>query len=326
MGDNFFDPNSPDESEGLELTPKEGEDSTSHVAYESISSLIQKSSSGYDDDEHRLEKNFSDPPIVEEIVGNQPDPLSLVQETADAVSELLGETMQTSEPGASLVDLPAEDQNLQTAPAADFIADAAASNGPMPQDQTQTSSGLLYTESGEVELLAAKIQMYEDLFSLTICEHSFEILVEKILGSLMKSVDAQAGSILEFDHQKGEYFFRASRGGASDKVKTFRVPEKQGIVGYVGESREALLINELEDDKRQLKAVSVAVGFEAKSCLALPIVVTNKLYGVLEVFNKMGVLYFTDKDKAILESGAKAAAKVLEVRFLLAELVRKGRT
>lgn len=312
MSDNFFDPNNPD-----------GDDPNAPVAsaakpeaYESLSALIRNESTVHSEAEgevHRLENKFEDPAILTELgTEASADPLSLILDAHAAVEDLVS---GKEDANAIPIDL-GNSVEAPLATAADFIPATTVSEVP---------SDLIQTDNGDMAYLAAKVGYLEEFQELIVSEHSFEILVEKGLQILMRSVDAQAGSVLELDNDKEEYFFRASRGGASDQVQNFRVPVKQGIVGYVGESRDTLLINELEDDKLQLKSISVAVGFEARSCLATPIVVANKLYGVVEVFNKMGTLYFLERDKKILADGAKAFAKVLEVRFLMAELLKRGR-
>ena len=169
-------------------------------------------------------------------------------------------------------------------------------------------------------------QMAKGFFELVVTDAPFNILVNKILANLIAATGANAGSVLELDNVKSEFFFRASKGGGdTEKLKSFRVPANKGIVGHVYESKQVILINDMDGDKMQLKAVSMSTGFEIKSCLAAPIVVANNVYGVIELFNKKGSNYFNEADKRLLMDGLKMAEKVLEVRFLTAELFRRGR-
>jgi transcriptional regulator with GAF, ATPase, and Fis domain len=164
------------------------------------------------------------------------------------------------------------------------------------------------------------------LFQLVASDRSFEDLVSNVLDAIMSAVSASAGSILEFDHASNEFFFRASTGGGDpSQLKGFRVPANKGIVGHVAESRAALLLADLEEDQRQLKAISLSVGFEATSCLALPVIVGGQLYGVIELFNRQDGSSFNQRDLEAARQGAAMAAKVLEVRFLMAELARRMR-
>jgi GAF domain-containing protein len=167
--------------------------------------------------------------------------------------------------------------------------------------------------------------MAELFLELVASEMRFSDLVESILSVMVEATGAEAGSILEFDHEKNEFFFRASRGGGDpEKLKAFRVPASKGIVGHVAETREALFLRDLETDQRQLLAISMSTGLDTKSCLAAAIEIGGQLYGVIELFNKKPDAFFHDEDFETLKRGVKMAAKVLEVRFLLAELARKA--
>jgi hypothetical protein len=306
----FFDPMSLDEDE---------EQSTASAAPvgvpEELPPSVPSELPPMMDNGHELSQHFEDPQIfsmealsaaaqetahIDNISQNTApvDPSALLMEAHDAVQELIG--------------APAEmDPLLQV--------DSNFGMGEM------SPAPALFAEGPDSGILNAQVQMASELFELTLCEYKFEVLVEEILKTIMRAIDAQAGSILELDTPKGEFFFRAAFGGEPDKVKSFRIPMNKGIVGHVAESRECILINELQDDDKQLRSISVAVGFEAKSCMAAPIVIANQLYGVIEVFNKVGISYFDDRDCKLLQEACHWAAKVLEVRFFAAEMMRQKR-
>lgn len=247
--------------------------------------------------EHALATGFDDPSsLISEISANATP--SLAQETVEAVQELVFPT-STEIPEANFTS----NMNHATAPVGDLNIGLAVDTSVWH---------------------ANKAEMAEQLFNLVLSEYKFEVLVEKILQIFVKAVDCEAGSILEVDHKSKEFFFRASMGGGDkNAVKAFRVPCNKGIVGHVAESRASILINDLEDNAMQLKSISMATGFETKSCIAVPIFIANQLYGVIEVFNRKGIMYFDANDVKLLEEGVQMAGKVLEVRFFLATLWRE---
>jgi hypothetical protein len=261
-----------------------------------------------------------DAPLVDSAALEAAPP-TLAAEVADAVQELV-------------LDLNSSENTELLNPAAEMVANAAISNPALDLDLTaeeqvlpDAHETLLIEGAGlETTMHVARSQFSDKMFSLMVEEKSFNDLTETILASLMQAASASAGSILEFDHEKGEFFFRASIGGGDpEKVKAFRVPGKQGIVGHVAESRQSLLLNEMQNESRQLKAISLSTGFEITSCMAFPVLVANRLYGVVELFNKLGGAQFEQADLKLMEDGARMAAKVLEVRFLMAELARRMR-
>ncbi len=265
------------------MSEKKGSDATESVAIESTTFDIPA------DRETSLATSFEDSHVVMELADSADSCApSITEEAVSAVQELVG---------------------LSPVGAVAANESAIAVSG---EEQT--------TETFAV----GKAELAERLFGLVLSELRFDVLVEEILKALMSAIDAQAGSVLELDEPNKEFFFRASFGGGDpEKLKTFRVPAYSGIVGYVAESRQSIVIQDLDDSDMQLKSISMSVGFETKSCMAAPILIANQLYGVVEVFNKAGVDYFEPRDRQLLEEGVKMAAKVLEVRFFVAELVRR---
>lgn len=248
-----------------------------------------------------LSTQFSDPVLYDnngQFQGTNADEATAAQPTLEGSHELLQETAGAVQELVGGVMTPVEespDVNLalgQKDPQQDFVAQG---------------------------------EMAKAMFELVLCELKFDVLVEEVLRSLMKSVDAEVGSILEFDKKNNDFFFRAAIGGSPDKVKDFRVPAYKGIVGHVGESKQMILINDVEDSEMHLRSISIAVGFEAKSCIAAPIIVGGQIYGVIELFNKMGIRYFDAHDMRILEQGLRWTSKILEVRFFAAKMLQMTR-
>lgn len=291
------------------------------------------------DREQGLANEFEDPNLAELVPGfdsgNAP---SLLHETVEAMKELVLETEPDNglklefENDAELAvglnethqkdhvdfDLPV----FEPANAMEIQKDISTSfEANQPEGQIVFN---MESEDDELTKTTAKWLLSSKIMAILTAELSFDDFTESLLQIFVKSLNAQAGSLLEVDHKNQEFFFRATVGGGDpDQLKVFRVPCNKGIVGHVAESKQVILINDLDDSDLQLKAVSMSTGFETKSCLAAPIIISNKLYGVIELFNKVGANHFQDSDKKSLEECVKILSKALEVRFLLAELARR---
>lgn len=283
------------------------------------------------DREQGLSSNFEDPSLDEflpELGVSEGQAPSLLAETAEAVQELVLEI--APEEAEPFVIEALEEEPVESVAAEGLdLPEACAISMPIEAglNVTEEANSLLAKEeSVAAEAAVATRQRMAELFlELVASEMRFSDLVESILAVMVEATGAEAGSILEFDHEKNEFFFRASRGGGDpEKLKAFRVPASKGIVGHVAETREALFLRDLETDQRQLLAISMSTGLDTKSCLAAAIEIGGQLYGVIELFNKKPDAFFQDEDFETLKRGVKMAAKVLEVRFLLAELARKA--
>jgi hypothetical protein len=280
------------------------------------------------DREQGLSNNFEDPALEDLLpaLGTDPSSPTIIEEAAAAVEELVLEV--APDEGAFAIE-PFE-QVPEPAKAGTLdLPDACPMHMPIEAglDVSMEVNDLL-AQSASVAaeaVVAARGQMAELFLDLVAADRSFNDLVDHALSILIQATGAEAGSILELDHEKREFFFRASRGGGDpEKVKAFRVPYNQGIVGYVAETREPLYLRDMETDRRQLLAISMSTGLDTKSGLAAPILVGGQLFGVVELFNKMPNSLFEEADFETLKKGAGMLAKVLEVRFLMAELFRKA--
>jgi len=165
---------------------------------------------------------------------------------------------------------------------------------------------------------ASRLMVAETFLSLLVRDLKFHDFMREVLLATMKVVKSEAGSLLEVDHENRSLFFRAVVGQSSDRVSRFLIPLGQGVVGYVADSRQPLIVDKVEDNKFHLKVVEYAVGFKARNLVALPIIVRGKVFGVLELLNRVGEGGYTADDVELLTYVCTMAAKAIEVRLMLA--------
>lgn len=285
--------------------------------------LTAENSEQPNDREEGLARNFDDPALEGILldVAEPGDPASVLNETAEAIHELLGEMpveevpLKAAEKAVDPIVLLGE-PNFDPLSAGEVYDPSNIDSGPIVAMEENMLDSLLVN---------ARWEMAEKLFELVVCDRPFSDIVESILFAIVQGMGANAGSILELDSQRSEFFFRASAGGGDrELLKSFRVPANKGIVGHVAESRASLLLHDMNSDELQLRAISASTGFEIHTCIASPIILANQIYGVIELFNKTAGGSFTQRDMELLEDTIRMAAKILEVRFLTAELARRA--
>ncbi|MCO5143240.1 MAG: GAF domain-containing protein [Oligoflexia bacterium] len=297
--------------------------------------IVSKKESSAKDRETALAEQFEDIGLVE-LIPDEPSSSGgsseLLTEVADAVEELV------------FSDAKVEDHELERVPLDQIASEVEADKDDhFCIEHIQTDSTMVIEKdiapAEEANLIEDPIlaidrsgiqqdsevnpnEIAKRLFSLVLCEKSFNDLVEEALQIYLDGLSAVAGSILELDIETNEFFFRSAIGGGDpEKLKAFRVPNGKGIVGNVATSGDFLLLSESSADAIQLKAISMSTGFEISSCLAGPIYIRGKLFGVIELFNKKDG-YFNYDDKIKLEECIHFLEKVLEVRFFVSYLFR----
>ena len=113
-------------------------------------------------------------------------------------------------------------------------------------------------------------------------------------------------------------FFRAAVGHSSDRIVRFMIPKGQGIAGHVAESRQPLIVGNVESDKTHLQAISTVVGFDARNMLAAPIVVRGRAFAVIELLNRIGESGFSETDLEVVHYLCEMAARAIEIRMMIA--------
>jgi GAF domain-containing protein len=162
-----------------------------------------------------------------------------------------------------------------------------------------------------------RLQALETFINTAVRNCSYTELVTDILLAIMNAVQSEAASVLEVDHEKQCLFFRCSVGRASDLLNGFVIPLGKGIAGQVVESRMPVVIDNVEENKTHLRSIGDAVGFETLNMVAMPLVIRGRVYGVLELLNRVGKPNYTAADVETLNYLCEMAAKVIELRMMI---------
>jgi hypothetical protein len=130
----------------------------------------------------------------------------------------------------------------------------------------------------------------------------------------MEKVRCEAGSAL-LASADGILTFAAARGPkAADLLRLApRIPMGVGVVGFCAQESVALAVSDAEQDARHHRAVSEAVKHPARSLVCAPMARGGRVFGALELVNKVGG-GFDEADLAVLSYLAHQAAEFLAAR------------
>jgi PAS domain S-box-containing protein len=135
--------------------------------------------------------------------------------------------------------------------------------------------------------------------------------LDGVLHALMAQVrdyfQVEAISIALLDEETGSLVFRVAVGVAAADVVGLRMEPGQGIVGWVAESGDPLLVPDVEADERFYVGVDEKTGFKTRVILAVPIKAEQRVIGVIEAINPMTGT-FDKGDQALLSDVADLAS------------------
>jgi len=166
------------------------------------------------------------------------------------------------------------------------------------------------------------------LLSSTLVPEELLVQIQRVARTL---TGTEASSILLLPTKPDQLYFETATGEAKDKLPNILVPVEGSIAGAVIKSCEPMVVNETRGDPRHYGLVDVATEFQTRSILAVPLVVKDKVIGVIEVLNKLDG-GFTDDDLDVLTTMAAHAAVAIEnARLfqqsdLISEVVHELRT
>ena len=152
---------------------------------------------------------------------------------------------------------------------------------------------------------------------LPIFEVNKKLLSELDINSLLKiiveessrytSCDRASLMLLEDD---GSLILKASLGLAVDSDTAIRIKTGEGISGWVAENREPLLLNKDSDIPENLRDMMKSQ--EIRSALCIPIIIKEKLHGVLNLSKTTDSQPFTHSDMDMVSVLCGQAAIALE--------------
>lgn len=158
-------------------------------------------------------------------------------------------------------------------------------------------------------------------------------ILRLIINDARNLLHSEAASLFLVDDQAGDIALRIASNinmAIKESVENVRVPYGKGIIGYVVQTGETVLVDDVTKDERHYGTVDASSGFSTRSILAVPLhahtvdlgaeqgEIKEKIIGGLEAMNKIGGS-FTEDDVILLQTLANQTATVLEIAHLYAD-------
>ena len=124
-------------------------------------------------------------------------------------------------------------------------------------------------------------------------------------------LQVDAASVVLHDKEQDDLWFAAASGAASEFVQGKRLALGQGILGWVAQSGESLLVPDTATDSRHFGDFDAASGFQARSILCVPLLVKGQPIGAIEAINKLKGT-FDEEDLRLLTRLAVPGATAIE--------------
>jgi len=147
-------------------------------------------------------------------------------------------------------------------------------------------------------------------------------LLQTIIGLATKVLYARIGSIMLIDDDR-EYLTIAAAIGLEDEIiRTTRLPIGTSIAGYVAQTGEPLFITDVEKDARFTRE-NREERYGPSSLLSVPLKVTSRIIGVINIAHKSSGAQFGEHDLKLLTTFAAQAAVAIDNARAMHQLKRR---
>jgi signal transduction histidine kinase/DNA-binding response OmpR family regulator len=135
-------------------------------------------------------------------------------------------------------------------------------------------------------------------------------LLNKIVKLAAGVTQAEIGSVMLISPTNEYMTIEASIGLDPKLSSTVKLPIGSSIAGYVAKSGEALIVKNVEKDKRFQRINRER--YTSASLLCLPLKITNRILGVINLANKKNGKVFTNHDLKLAATFASQAAVAID--------------
>ena len=140
-----------------------------------------------------------------------------------------------------------------------------------------------------------------------------DVILESVMDSVQNVLFAKTASLLLIDEGTNRLSFQAVRPRENlAALKEFedKLMIGTGIVGYVAQHGVSLLIPDAQKDSRFYSRPDAKTGFETRSVLCTPIILENKIVGVIQVIDSHPDM-FDQQNLSVLEAIAAFTASAI---------------
>lgn len=162
--------------------------------------------------------------------------------------------------------------------------------------------------------------------SKTVNSHlDLDTVLESVMSVTAEVMQVEASSLVFIDDETGDLVFHIAQGEKAGEVKSIRMKQGEGVIGWVAQSGKPLIVNDATKDSRFYKKIDEKIGFKTRSILCVPLATTKRIWGAIEVLNKLDGGDFDEHDLVLCEAIACQAAIAVENAALHKHVVKTER-
>ena len=133
-------------------------------------------------------------------------------------------------------------------------------------------------------------------------------------------------SLLLKDPKSGDMIFTVVAGANKEKLQGVRLSGGEGIAGHIMETGKPLIVKDVSKDIRLTNLIDMYAGFKPRSYMGTQLKSENKIFGVIELINRINGDAFNSEDLNRLTAIAEYAAIAIERAYYNQSLQKMATT
>ena len=170
-----------------------------------------------------------------------------------------------------------------------------------------------------VQDLEQRIEKLKRLVELSVTLNStidLDSLLNLVTTTATELLSCEAASILLYDEKNPRLYFAAATGSDPEKLAQVPVPIEGSLAGTIFRTNHSMILNNVEKDPRHYSLVGELIHFHVQSLIGVPMLIHDRVIGVLEAINKTDAEFTVEDETILLVTASHAAIAINNARLL----------
>lgn len=167
-----------------------------------------------------------------------------------------------------------------------------------------------------------RLSVFSAIGTSIVGERSIRGVLDRVMEHIGSFFGPLNWSLLLVDSGQGELVFARVVGRAAEALTGQRLKIGEGVAGWVAQHGVSAVVENPAQDSRWTPRLDVMTGFKTESIVAVPLRSGDKVFGVIELLNRLAGGAFSAYDMRVLSTIADFAAIAVEKAYYLAEARR----
>lgn len=170
------------------------------------------------------------------------------------------------------------------------------------------------------------LSYFSDTAKAIVSETTVSGVLDRLMERIGECFAPLNWSLMLLDRKRDELVFRIAVGQAADTLSGRRIPASEGVAGWVVANGQAQIVEDVSADSRFSERVDQITGFSTESIIAVPLKAEDRVFGVIELINKLDGSRFSALELRTLATIAEFAAIAIHRAVYLGQLRKQALT